>query len=106
MVRAMIALVSGATVTVADGQGGRSESRSAFGIDLASVHSAPFDEFIGVYDDLFERCSLTLEFLDRSFHASEPVIVVGLEVGIEGEPSRPVLFAHPGHCQPHELGHV
>lgn len=87
-----VALVCGA---MSLGQDHGSVSCACLGIDLSSVHSAPFEEFIGLYIDLFDKASSLLGFLDGLFRTLEPVIVVGLEIGVDGQPSRPIFFAHP-----------
>lgn len=67
------------------------------GIDLASVRSAPFEKFVNTYIDLFGKAATLLELFDGCLHSFEPMIVVGLEFGIDGQPTRPVLFAEPSY---------
>lgn len=55
---------------------------SACGIDLASVDSAPCDEFGGLYDDLLNTLTGCLQLLEQRLHAAQPMLVVRLEVGI------------------------
>lgn len=79
---------------------------AAVGLDLASVHSAPFDECVGVYLNLFAKCALRLVALDNCGHPLQPVVIVGLEIGIDGKPSGPVLFAHPRNGHSNHLRHL
>ena len=72
-----------------------SESGSCVAIDLSSVGAAPFEEFVGVYDDLYDVMTETLVVSERRLNSSKPVLVVGLEVFVDGEPTRPILRA-PG----------
>jgi hypothetical protein len=88
--------VASVSSSVSFGESHRSVGCAALGIDLGSVSSAPFDEFVGVYNDLLNQCSLLLQLFNSRFHSFEPMIVIGLEIGIDGQPSRPIFFAHPG----------
>jgi hypothetical protein len=66
-------------------------------LDFASVSAAPADEFVGLYDDLFSRLTSLLSLFDGGFDLAEPLIICW-ELGVDGLPSRPILFTKPSDC--------
>jgi hypothetical protein len=58
------------------------ECSSALGVDLASVDSAPCEEFGWLYDDLFDAMASCLDLLKQRLHVGQPMLIVRLEVGV------------------------
>jgi hypothetical protein len=72
--------------------------RACWAVDFASVGSAPLEKFVRVHGDLFGKMAAILMLFESGLCASEPVIVIGCEIGTNGTPSRPVLFLIPSDC--------
>jgi hypothetical protein len=77
-------------------QVGGDECRTGIGIDLAAESAAtPCKEFIGVYNDLLNGLARVLPLFEERLSAAQPMVIVRLDVRVDGAPASPVLSSKP-----------
>lgn len=96
------------TAPMLQGQQGDRIRCTGVAIDLASaVETAPPEKLVGIENRLLDVVTSSQALADRVFGLGQPPLIVGFEVGIDGQPSRPVFFVEPrdgdlrsGHVDP------
>jgi hypothetical protein len=70
------------------------ELSACIALDFAAVGGAPSHKIIGIYDDFFRDLSTLFDFFDGRFDLAQPLLI-SWELGVDGLPSRPILFSQP-----------
>ena len=74
---------------------GRSEGSASHAVGFSfDVIAAPFEEFIGVYDDLHHVVTQSFALLDVNLEPTKPGLILGLET-YDRTPTRPIFFSDP-----------
>ena len=73
------------------------EIRPSLAVDFSAIDAAPLDEFIRLYDHLYDAVAGSFVLLNGLLGSTEPNLVVGLKVTIDSRPPLPVGLVEPGH---------